>query len=679
MPKAKTLVTSALPYVNNLPHLGTMVCIISADVYTRYLRLVGHPVLSVVGTDEHGTTTEVKAMEEGITPQEVCDKYYKLQKEIYEWFNCDYDCVGRSSSKENNELTNEIFLDLHKNGYIKEDTILQAYDPKEDRYLPDRFVGGTCPYCKYEEARGDQCENCGKLLDPNELINPVSRVSGAPAEFKKTTHLFMDLPKIEPKLREWMQHVRSKWSANATSMTDAWLKDGLRPRCISRDLKWGIPIPLEGFKGKVFYSWFDAPIGYIGITKENKKHWDQWWNDPEDTRLVQFMGKDNIPFHTILFPGFLLGTDKKWALVDELSVNEFLNYEGGMFSKSRNIGVFGDTAKDTGIPADVWRYYIMVNRPERSDTEFTWDDFATKLNNELVGNFGNLVYRTLSFINRFYDGIIPTVHLNDVDKKFLKEVQEAEDRAKELFEEIKLKDALKEVMHISKLANQYFQMNEPWKVMKEDSVRAGSVLAVLANVVKDLSIIMWPFMPKACESIREQLGISAVKPNWDNLALKALDSGNKIGEASYLFKKVEEADVEKLREEFGGVREFAAHLKVAEVKNVQDHKDSDKLYVITIDIGEDKPRTICAGLKGVFEAEDLVGKHIIVVSNLKPAKLRGVESNGMLLVAQKKKKMKLLEAPWADPGTSVEIKGFSNNKNIIPIEQFAKLKLHVRN
>lgn len=680
MEKAKTLVTSALPYVNNIPHLGNMVCIISADVYTRFLRLVDHPVISIVGTDEHGTTTEVKALEEGVTPKEICDKYYKIQEEIYSWFNCDYDCVGRSSSKENTELAQEIFLDLHKNGYIIEDEMLQAYDPEAKRFLADRFIEGECSYCGYEHARGDQCESCGKLLDPNELKNPVSKITGVPAEFKKTKHLFMDLPKIEPDLKKWMNKVRKNWSANATSMTDSWMKEGLRPRCITRDLEWGISVPLKGFKGKVFYSWFDAPIGYIGITKECKKHWNQWWNDPEDTRLVQFMGKDNIPFHTILFPGFLMGTKKKWALVDELSVNEFLNYEGGQFSKSRNLGVFGDQAKDTGIPADVWRYYLMINRPEKSDTEFAWDDLQAKLNNELVANLGNLCYRTLSFVNRFYDGVVPLVKLEKTDKHFLKEVQEAEDRAKQLFEEIKLKDALKEVMAISKLGNQYFQQQEPWKVMKTDAARAGTVLGVLVNVVADLSILIQPFMPMASEQLRHQLGLIDVKPNWDDLGLKALDHGSKINKEEYLFSKLEDEEIEAFREEFGGkTKIFPLQLKVGQVKEVGDHPEADRLYVLKVDLGEKKLRTIVAGLKGKYPPEEMQDRKIVVVCNLKPAKLRGVMSEGMLLVAERKKKMELLHPKDSKPGDTVAPEGYDINLTEILYDDFAKVKLSTLN
>ncbi|PIZ52589.1 methionine--tRNA ligase, partial [Candidatus Woesearchaeota archaeon CG_4_10_14_0_2_um_filter_33_10] len=462
--KQKILVTSALPYVNNVPHIGNMVCVISADVYTRFLRLKGVDVISVLGTDEHGTTTETKAIEEGITPKEVCEKYFKIHKKIYDWFESSFDCFGRTSSKENLEITQDIFKKLNKNGFIKKDILEQAYCPKCKKFLADRFVEGVCPKCGYKDARGDQCENCGALLNATELVDAKCKICGTKPITKKSEHLFIDLPKLAPMLEKWVkeQSVKGKWSQNAKTMIDAWLRDGLKPRCITRDLKWGIPVPLKGFEKKVFYSWFDAPIGYIGITKECRKDWKEWWFG-KDVRLVQFMGKDNIPFHTVLFPASLIGTKDGYILLDRISSNEYINYEGGQFSKSRGLGIFGDDAVKTGIKADAWRYYIMVNRPEKADTDFSWEDFQSKINNELVANFGNFINRTISFINQFYKSEVPEAKPDKKDEKLIKEINDDIKKITDLLNDVQLKEALKQIMHISRLGNQYFQEAEPWK------------------------------------------------------------------------------------------------------------------------------------------------------------------------------------------------------------------------
>jgi len=482
----RILITTALPYVNNVPHLGNLVQTISGDVYARFLRLIGKEILFIGGTDEHGTTTETTAIKEGLTPREVCDKYFKIHSDVYTWFNISFDCLGRTSSPENKMIVLEIFHKLYENGFITADILEQTFCRQCDRFLADRFVEGTCPHCDYEHARGDQCERCGKILDAVELVDPTCKVCGNTPEVRKSKHLFIDLPSISPMLKKWIASVKDNWSVNAVTMTQAWLKEGLQKRCITRDLKWGISVPKEGYEHKVFYVWFDAPIGYIGITAECRKDWRNWWTS-EDVKLVQFMGKDNIPFHTIMFPSSLLGTKDPWIKVSELSVNEYLNYQGGQFSKSRHIGVFGNDAEETGIPSDVWRYYLMMNRPETGDTEFTWEDFQVKINNELVATFGNLVYRTMSFINRYYDSTLSELHLTDADEEFSKKVEEIEEKVKVYLDEIRLKDALKEIMHICRLGNQYFQQTEPWKAVKLDPERAKSALTLLVNVLKDLS------------------------------------------------------------------------------------------------------------------------------------------------------------------------------------------------
>ncbi len=668
--KQKILVTSALPYVNNVPHLGNMVCVISADVYTRFLRLKEVDVISVLGTDEHGTTTETKAIEEGITPKQVCEKYFKIHKEIYDWFESSFDCFGRTSSKENYEVTQDIFKKLSKNGFIKKDIVTQAYCPKCKKFLADRFVEGICPKCGYKDARGDQCENCGALLNATELIDARCKICGTKPITKESEHLFIDLPKLAPLLGKWIkkQSVKGRWSQNAKTMTEAWLRDGLKLRCITRDLKWGIPVPYPGFEKKVLYSWFDAPIGYIGITKECRKDWKDWWFG-KDVKLVQFMGKDNIPFHTVMFPASLIGTKDGYVLLDRISSNEYINYEGGQFSKSRNLGVFGDDAIKTGIPADIWRYYVMVNRPEKSDTDFSWDDFQSKINNEVVANLGNFINRTISFINRFCKSEIPKANPNKRDEKLLKEINNKIKKTTELLDDIQLKDALKNIMHISKLGNQYFQETEPWKTIKENKIKAETCLAVCANMAKDLSILIKPYMPETSSKICKQLNIKEL--GWKELGKISLKKGHKINKAEPLFNKLEDKDVEKFKKEFGGkkVEEKTDEntelfskldLKIAKIISVEDHPDADKLVVIKINLGEEE-RQIVAGIKKHYSKEELEGRNLVVVTNLKPVVLRGKESNGMLLAAMEEKdgeeNVKLLSAKNSSPGDNVFIEG----------------------
>lgn len=668
----RIIVTSALPYVNNIVHLGNLVCIISADVYTRYLRLRKADVISVLGTDEHGTTSEVKAFEEGLTPRQLCDKYFKIQKEIYEWFECDFDCFGRTSSEQNKEITLEIFHDLKKNGYILEQESDQFFCFKCDRFLADRFVGGHCPHCDYQEARGDQCENCGKLLDAVDLKHPKCRVCDETPVIKKSKHLYIDLPKLEKPLKSWMDSTSDRWTVNARTMTESWMRDGLHPRCITRDLKWGIQVP--GYENKVFYSWFDAPIGYIGITAEHKKDWKKYWQS-ESTRLVQFMGKDNIPFHTILFPSFLIGTKKPWTLVSDLSVNEFLNYQGGQFSKSRHIGVFGDNAKETGIPADVWRYYLMINRPQQTDSDFSWDDLQAKINSELVGNLGNLVNRSLTFTQRSFRGVIDKIKLEAKDQEFIAKVRAREHIVMDRMDEIDLKEALKEIMNISRLGNAYFQENEPWKQISTHPVRASTVLGVLCNVIKDLSIMIEPFMPNAAHKMRHQLGLGDVKLTWDHLGLEDIKEGQHIGNPEIIFQKLEDDYLKDLKVTYGGEKEFALDLRVAKIVNVMDHPNADKLYVLELDLGAHGKRQIVAGIKAHYDKKVLPGKKIVIVSNLEHAQLRGVQSQGMLLAAEKDGKVMVLEAPKSDPGDEVRVSNWKNSQKTIKYDDFAKIVL----
>ncbi|MFP4112061.1 MAG: methionine--tRNA ligase [Candidatus Woesearchaeota archaeon] len=682
--KNKILVTSALPYVNNVPHLGNIIgCVLSADVYARFARNMGYDTLFVCGTDEHGTTSESKAMEEGVAPKEICDKYYKIHKKIYEWFKCSFDAFGRTSDKANHETAQDIFLKLKDNGYILEDEIEQMYSEKSKMFLADRFVEGKCPKCGFEKARGDQCDNCGTMLNPTDLIDPVSKVDGTKPVIKKVKHLFMDLPKIAPELKNWIDSRNKNWSENARKMTSAWLRDGLKPRCITRDLKWGVKVPMEGYTDKVFYSWFDAPIGYIGIAKAAFDDWNEWWKDDENVRLIQFMGKDNIPFHTIMFPSFLIGAKDDYTLLYNISSTEYLNYETGKFSKSNNTGVFGDDAMNTGIPVDVWRYYLLANRPETSDTEFSWKDFQERNNSELLANLGNFVNRTLTFSSKNFDLGVPESGLDAKGREFMDKIEKEIRIYENMMEKIQLRDGIKQVMHISRLGNQFFQEQEPWKMVKENKEVCAASIYACCELVRKLAIIVEPYLPETSKEIFSQLGMDG--QNMDSI-LKMIGPGHKFGSVKPIFRKLEDSEIKSFQDKFSGKREekqedhsdlSLPNLKVAEILSVEDHPDADKLFVMQINLGAEK-RQLVAGLRAYYSKEELLGKHIVVVSNLKPAKLRGKESQGMLLAADKKDIVKVLEAPQSEPGTQVYFEGVTPSEKQITIDDFFTIKIKIK-
>ncbi|MGD2250780.1 MAG: methionine--tRNA ligase [Candidatus Methanofastidiosia archaeon] len=645
----KILVTAALPYVNNVPHLGNLVPVLSADVFARFKRLLKEDIIYICGTDEHGTTTETVAMREGMTPQEVCDKYFKIHKESYDWLNISFDHFGRTSRQYQHDITQNIFLKLHENGYIFERELEQTFCVTCDRFLADRFIEGVCPHCGYEQARGDQCENCGKVYDTKDLIDPVCSLCGGTPVIKQTQHLFLDLPQFEDQLLQFIDTRKDVWSTNAVNFTVAWIRDGLEPRCITRDLKWGVHVPLKGWEHKVFYVWFDAPIGYISITQEycenTNTDWKTWWKTPDDVCLYQFMGKDNIPFHTVIFPATLMGTQEEYTLLHQISVNEYITYEGGAFSKSRGIGVFADDAKKSGIPPDVWRYYLFINRPEKSDSHFYWEDFQEKNNAELVGNLGNFVYRTLSFAYKYLDGVIVHQELTEDDKTFLQEVNEHIDTAEKLLEACEIKSALKQIMGLCRMGNQYFQEHEPWK---NKDTREKTVY-VCANVVGKLAIGLEPYIPETSAKIWDQLNLNTER-TW-SLAKTLPVSKTKIKNPDILFEPIEDEQVTTLKKKLGGkfveLKEIIPYkdfekmdLRVGEIIEAEPHPNADKLVVLKVDIGT--PVTVVAGIKQWYSPSDLVGKTVVLLANLEPVTLRGIKSNGMILAAQDTEGVSLL-------------------------------------
>lgn len=690
---SKILITSALPYVNNVPHLGNIIgCVLSADVYARYCRSKGYDCLYVCGTDEYGTATEIKAIEEGLSPAQICDKYHKIHKEIYQWFGISFDIFGRTSTPIHSEITQQIFLSLYKNGSIAEDSVEQFYDESAKLFLADRYIEGVCPFCNYDGARGDQCDKCGKLLSPTDLKNPISKVSKTTPVLRKTNHLFINLPQTESELAAWIEKTskEGKWSSNTTKIAQSWLKEGLKKRSITRDLKWGVKVPLEGYEDKVFYVWFDAPIGYISITANLTDKWKEWWMD-KDVKLYQFMGKDNVPFHTVIFPSTLIGTKEPWNLVHHISTTEFLNYENGKFSKSRKTGVFGDGAKETGIKPDVWRYYLLANRPEAADTTFSWDDFAEKSNNELLANFGNLVNRTLVFVKNNFDGKIPSAVLSESDKEFLSSQKKISLEVGSLLEEVQLKDGLHKIMNYSKNANKYFQDNKPWELVKSDKARASSVMFVLTNQIKDLAIMIEPYLPFTSAEVFSQLSLAPQK--WSSLG-NLLESGHSIGIPSALFRKIESKEIGELRSKFSGKQDVEKpkfedlDLEVGEILSVERHPNAEKLYIEKIKLS-DGVRQIVSGLVDYYLPAQLLGKKVVVLRNLKSAPLRGVESQGMILAAEGREhgpngetEKDAVEVLFVESSVGDKIikKGLSSKpKPLIDYKEFSKVKISVKN
>ncbi|KAJ1160271.1 hypothetical protein NDU88_000773 [Pleurodeles waltl] len=552
------LITSALPYVNNVPHLGNIIgCVLSADVFARYCRLRNWNTLFVCGTDEYGTATETKAMEEGVSPKEICDKYAAIHTQIYKWFSISFDYFGRTTTAQQTTIAQDIFNRLLERGFLLPDTVEQLRCEKCQKFLADRFVEGTCPFCNYEEARGDQCDKCGKLINAVELKNPQCKMCKGSPVIRSTKHLFLDLPKLEERLEKWLDQSLpvGDWTSNARFITRSWIRDGLKPRCITRDLKWGTPVPLEGYTDKVFYVWFDAPIGYLSITANYTDQWEKWWKNPEQVQLYNFMAKDNVPFHSVVFPCSLLGAEDNYTLVSHLIATEYLNYEDGKFSKSRGVGVFGDMAKDTGIPSDIWRFYLLFIRPEGQDSAFSWNDLLLKNNSELLNNLGNFVNRAGMFVHKFFEGCVPAIELNSDDKILLAQVTRELQQYNQLLEKVRIRDALRCILNISRHGNQYIQMNEPWKRIKgpeEDRKRAGTVTGVAVNIAALISVMLQPYMPEVSSTIQSQLQAPTDLALPTTEFVCTLPTGHRIGTVSPLFQKLENDQIEDLRKRFGG-------------------------------------------------------------------------------------------------------------------------------
>lgn len=692
----KRLITSALPYVNNVPHLGNLTQVLSADVFARFCRLRGYETLYICGTDEYGTASETRALQEGVSPRELCDKYHEIHKEIYKWFNIDFDYFGRTSTEKQTEIVQHIFNEVDKNGYITEKEMSQLYCPHCKRFLADRFVTGECPHCHSEGAKGDQCDKCGKLLNPTELINPKCSVCSTEPELRKTKNLFLNLPKALPLLNAWIEKASKEgfWAKNAVQITSSWIRDGLQDRCITRDLKWGIPVPKPGFEDKVFYVWFDAPIGYISITANYTDDWKRWWQSPEDTELFQFIGKDNIPFHTVIFPSSLLATGEKWTMLYHMSSTEYLNYEGGKFSKSQGIGIFGNDVESTGIKADVWRFYMFYNRPESSDFTFSWKDFMDRVNKDLIGNLSNLVNRTLSFISRFYEGKIE----NPVyDEDLVAVIKKKEEEITDLLEHAEERDAIRAIFALSDLGNKTFQESEPWKKRTENPEEAVRVLSTLYQLISDIAVMISPYLPETGEKILSFLGHEGKK--WDEIG--KFERPVEVKNLELLFSKLDEKFIDSLKERFSGSQKEREEkkektkenndkmdenlsiteqfkkkviLKVAHINSVEKHPGGDKLYILKLDAGEEEERQIVSSIVPFYKKEELEGRNIVIVSNLKPANFRGVKSYGMLIAASDKndESHETCEVIFADDLPVGAVLEFDNQEEVEKITTYLK-------
>ena len=656
----RTLVTCALPYANGPVHIGHLAGVyVPADIYVRYLRMRGEDVLYVCGSDEHGVPITIKARQQGCSPQDIVDKYHTIIRDSFEGLGIHFDVYGRTSSKIHEETASEFFRKMYDDGKFITRESEQYYDPEAKTFLADRYIVGTCPKCGAEGAYGDQCEKCGSTLSPEELINPRSKLSGAEPVKKKTMHWYLPLEQYEPWLREWILEGHKEWRSNVYGQVKSWLDGGLQPRAVTRDLDWGVPVPVEGAEGKVLYVWFDAPIGYISNTKEIlPDDWEKWWKS-EDTKLVHFIGKDNIVFHCIVFPSMLKAYGG-YILPENVPANEFLNLEGDKISTSRGWAVWAhEYLRDFPGKQDVIRYVLTANAPETKDNDFSWKDFQTRNNSELVAIFGNFVNRAVVLTHKYFGGKVPACgSLEDMDKEVLAEVPRLKASIENNIENYRFREALKDAMSIARLGNKYISDTEPWKVAKTDLERTGTILNISLQICADLAIAFEPFTPFATERLRRML--RAENLSWDILGRPSiLPSAHELGEAELLFAKIEDAEIDvqmarlaAIRAEWEAAEAAEAAKKVAPQKEECTFEDfekmdirtatvleaervpkTDKLLKLTIDTGIDK-RVIVSGIAEYYAPEDMVGKQICILANLKPRTIRGIESHGMILMAK---------------------------------------------
>lgn len=650
----RTLVTAALPYANGGVHIGHLAGVyVPADIYVRYLRLKKREVLFICGSDEHGVPVTIRARKEGCTPQEVVDRYNKIIRESFEGFGISFDFFGRTTSEVHKKTASDFFRTLYDKGEFVEQESEQYYDEEAHTFLADRYITGECPHCHAEGAYGDQCEKCGTALSPTELINPRSTVSGSKPVLRKTKHWYLPLDKHQQWLEPWITKEHTEWRTNVMGQCKSWFDMGLKPRAVSRDLEWGIPVPVEGADGKVLYVWFDAPIGYISNTKELLPNdWEKWWKS-DDTRLIHFIGKDNIVFHCIVFPA-MLKAEGSYILPDNVPANEFLNLEDDKISTSRNWAVWLDEyLRDLPGKQDVLRYVLTANAPETKDNNFTWKDFQARNNNELVAVYGNFVNRALQLTKKYYDGVVPAAgELTDYDRQTIAEFKDVKAEVERLIENFRFRDAQKEAMNLARIGNKYLADSEPWKVIKTDPERVKTVLNLSLQLVANLAIAFEPFLPFSSQKLRMMLNMDEVE--WDRLgATDLLPEGHVLGAPALLFEKIEDSVVEAQVQKLLDMKKAneAANFKAAPVKETipfeqfegldirvgkviecEKVKKSKKLLKFLIADGAEN-RTIVSGIAQYYDPEQLIGKQVCYIANLAPRTINGIESQGMILSA----------------------------------------------
>lgn len=656
MAKEKVLVTSALPYANGPIHLGHLSgAYLPADIYVRYKRLNGDDVIYVCGSDEHGVPITISADKEKVSPQVIIDRYHEANKKAFARFGMSFDNYSRTSLPIHHETAKEFFLEFYNRGLFVEKKSLQFFDDKANMFLPDRYVEGTCPKCGNEEARSDECENCGSLYDPSELKNPKSKISGGTPKLKETSHYYFPLGKYQPALEKYVDEMNEKygWKENVLQYCRGWFKDGLKDRAITRDLDWGIKVPVDSAAGKVIYVWFEAVLGYISSTKELSQQkndpdlWKKYWQDP-NTKYIAFIGKDNVVFHTIIFPAILMAWNEagktQYCLPQNVPANEFLNFEGKKFSKSRNWGIDVDEFLDL-FPADLLRYTLAANLPETRDTDFYWKEFQSRNNSELADILGNFINRTFTFVYKHFDGKVPTLgKLEVIDEDMLKEISGYPKRVADLFEKYKIRDGVNEIMNLARDGNKYFNDTEPWKTIKSDKERCGTTLNVCLQAIYTLSELFSPVLPFSAEKLFVMLNSKPV--DWKDCGKPQLKEGHQLNQSEILFPKIEdekiEAQVSKLpasvpekeKVELITYDDFMKiQLRTAEVIEAEKVPKSEKLLKLKVRL-DNEERQVVAGIAKSYEPEKLIGKKVVIVANLQPAKLMGLESNGMILAAE---------------------------------------------
>lgn len=650
------LITSALPYANGPVHIGHLAGVyVPSDIYTRYLRLRGRDVISVCGSDEHGVPITIKARKEGVTPQAIVDRYHEIIKDSFRRLGISFDIYSRTSSPTHRVTASDFFRKLYDEGKFIEKSSMQYYDEEAQTFLADRYIVGTCPRCGNERAYGDQCEQCGSTLSPDELINPHSAVSGAVPVKRETKHWYLPLDQYEAFLREWILDGHKEWKSNVYGQCKSWLDLGLQPRAVSRDLDWGIPVPVEGAEGKVLYVWFDAPIGYISATKDLTPDWEKYWKS-DDTKMVHFIGKDNIVFHCIVFPS-MLKAHGGYILPENVPANEFLNLEGDKISTSRNWAVWlHEYLDDFPGKEDVLRYVLCANAPETKDNDFTWRDFQARNNNELVAILGNFVNRALVLTKKYYGGRVPACgELTDYDRATIAELQGIRSQLESNIENYRFREALKDAMNFARIGNKYLADTEPWKVVKSDPARVETILNIALQITANVAVAIEPFMPFSSEKIVRMLAIE--RPSWDDLgSMEIVAAGHAIGEPQLLFEKIEDEAIERQLAKLAASKAANAaaeaatqvtpqkaevsfddfekmDIRISTIVAAEKVAKTKKLLKLTVDTGIDR-RTIVSGIAEYFKPEELVGRQVPVLVNLAPRELKGIRSEGMILMAE---------------------------------------------